>query len=241
MDFYSKIAAYYDLIFPVDPSQRKFIISIIEKHPHLDTLLDIGCGTGSLAVSLSENFRTITGIDINPKMISVAKRKTVKKIPNVKFIKGDMLKIKNHVHSNKFGIISSSGNTISHLKDPKQIEKILLLTRKILKPGGIFIFQIINYDYLAKKKIETLPLIENEFLIFKRYYKTTGSIINFHSDLRLKKTNTAIKNRINLYPVTPNEIKKILIKTGYKDIELYGGYKKTDPVSESLSLTGKAR
>ena len=42
------------------------------------TLLDIGCGTGSLSVVLAELGHKVTGIDLSPAMISIAQNKATK-------------------------------------------------------------------------------------------------------------------------------------------------------------------
>src|ERR1051325_9609955 len=39
------------------------------------TILDIGCGTGSLSIVLAELGHTVTGIDLSPAMISLAQTK----------------------------------------------------------------------------------------------------------------------------------------------------------------------
>lgn len=51
---------------------------------HHKDVLDIGCGTGSLAVSLSDKCKSIKGIDISPRMINYAQKHHA--LPNVEFL-----------------------------------------------------------------------------------------------------------------------------------------------------------
>ena len=43
--------------------------------PPGSTVLDVGCGTGSLAVLLSEGGHAVTGVDLSPRMIEAAEAK----------------------------------------------------------------------------------------------------------------------------------------------------------------------
>lgn len=44
--------------------------------PSADTILDIGCGTGSLSLLLAELGYQVTGADLSPKMLDIAREKT---------------------------------------------------------------------------------------------------------------------------------------------------------------------
>ena len=54
------------------------------------TLLSVGCGTGTLEITLAKKYpqSNITGLDLSPKMVQRAKSKSVG-IPNIEFIEGD--------------------------------------------------------------------------------------------------------------------------------------------------------
>jgi len=54
------------------------------------TLLSVGCGTGTLEISLAQKYpqSKITGLDISQKMVKRAKSKSVE-MPNVEFFEGD--------------------------------------------------------------------------------------------------------------------------------------------------------
>ena len=57
-------------------------------------VLDIGCGTGSYSLVLADKVKTVTGIDLSPGMIKVAKGKKIsEKKDNVRFLEMDWEKI----------------------------------------------------------------------------------------------------------------------------------------------------
>ncbi len=63
--------------------------------PEKGTIVDIGCGNGGLSnyISLSTSKRDVFGIDLSKKRI-ISARKSVEKRKNVKFVLGDVTKIK---------------------------------------------------------------------------------------------------------------------------------------------------
>jgi len=74
-EFYQSIADHYDDIFPLSNSLKKFLLSFgITKE---DDILDVGCATGEIAVYLARHARTVTGIDLDPKLIEIAHSKNI--------------------------------------------------------------------------------------------------------------------------------------------------------------------
>jgi len=56
------------------------------------TLLDAGCGTGSLAVEAAERGATVLGVDVSPELVAVAQRRLPEHLNDrVRFVAGDML------------------------------------------------------------------------------------------------------------------------------------------------------
>jgi ubiquinone/menaquinone biosynthesis C-methylase UbiE len=57
--------------------------------PARSTVLDLGCGTGSLAVLLAEQGHVVTGVDLSPRMLEAAQDKAVRHSTDVTFVLGD--------------------------------------------------------------------------------------------------------------------------------------------------------
>ena len=69
------------------------VIQVLAQHFALDgtgQLLDVGCGTGQLAIPLSSHVESATAIDISPEMIDAAQRSAdAKGVSNVSFLVRD--------------------------------------------------------------------------------------------------------------------------------------------------------
>ena len=100
----------------------QFTISNLKKYiKKKDKILDIGCGNGYIAYSLSNYVKQITCIDYDIKVINKAKKKFKKK--NIKYICEDVLKFKDYL-SNNFDLIICS-HIIEHLENPLNFLKKL--------------------------------------------------------------------------------------------------------------------
>ena len=98
------------------------------------SVLEIGVGTGRLAMRVCEKCKSLIGIDISPKTVERAKE-NLRAFPNIRLICGEFI---THEFTESFDVIYSS-LTFLHVKDKKSaIQKIA----NILTCGGRFILSI---------------------------------------------------------------------------------------------------
>lgn len=220
---YNSIASYYDNIFPLNHLQREFVKSKIGDTINA-SILDLGCGTGTLDISLSKEGYSIIGIDADSKMIEIARNKNNSE--NVAFLVEDMSKIQRSFKPETFDTIMSMGNSIVHLEDAESIENLFIAAKSLLKRDGQFIGQIINYRRIFDKMVTGLPSIDNEHITFERNYQFTGpgARLDFKTRLFVKETNQIIENNETLYPLLPEEALFMLENAGFYDIELFGSF-----------------
>lgn len=235
-DSYSSLADVYDYIFPLNPLQIEFLSSKFAQGSPISAL-DLGCGTGSLAVALAErNFKTV-GIDLDKKMIEIAQHKA-KAVNDVTFLVEDMTKIQRSFKAGSFDTVYSFGNSIVHLSNPDEIENLFAAARTLLKPGGKFIGQIINYRRIFDKMVTGLPTIDNEHISFERSYQFTGpgEPLTFKTRTLIKSSGTILENQEILYPLLPEEALFFLENAGYGDVELYGAFNGDVLLADSYSF-----
>ncbi len=232
MDFYTQISDYYNYIFPLNKAQLPFVKSSTSNE---NSLLDIGCGTGGLAISLSDVFEEVVAIDPNEKMLEIAQADTDN--TNIEFIVGGMLDIDMLFHDKTFDTILCFGNTVVHLQNLDEIGLFFKKVKNILKPEGKFLFQIINYDNVLDNNLTGLPTIENDDIRFVRNYSLTESkLIEFETILTLKETSESIINSVHLYPLRKQKAMAALKKAGFSNIQIYSNFKKDTYNQGSMPL-----
>lgn len=229
MKFYESIAAYYDFIF--DPEDSAEIIDGLFLGPGSRRIIDLGCATGKLSAGLAALKHEVTGIDLDAKMIGIAKENYLRKGLSVNFACENMLNVASAFERGYFGAAVCVGNTIVHLDGAPEIEEFFRALNLILSPGAVFVGQILNYDRIMSKKIDKLALIENDKIKFERYYdldtvKNRGKII-FKTKLTVKENGAVIENEAPLYPAKKQEIFDALAAGGFTEINFYSDIEKS--------------
>ncbi len=97
-----------------------------------DKVLEIGCGTGSLAARMEKRGARVTGIDISEKMLAEARENA----PNARFHHLTALEI-DRFQGRGFNKIVATLSLSELTVD--ELDLLINMVRKILQPGGLFI------------------------------------------------------------------------------------------------------
>jgi 2-polyprenyl-3-methyl-5-hydroxy-6-metoxy-1,4-benzoquinol methylase len=111
-------------------------------------ILDLGCGPGLYAEILAKKGHQVTGIDFSKNSIQYAKQQAKEKNLNINYIQANYL-----VHElveNQFDLILLIYTDFGVLH-PNEQEFLLQKVRKLLKPNGTFIFDVLNDKDIEKK------------------------------------------------------------------------------------------
>jgi SAM-dependent methyltransferase len=135
-------------------AEGPFLRKVLAKAPER-SVLDLGCGTGEHSRFYHSEGYTVLGVDRSESMIEKATDTPCP--PGLRFILGDLVDLETIVEGS-FGAAVSLGNTLVHLTDEDQMMKGLRGVIHRLVPGGIFLFQFLNYERIFEKGIRHLPL-----------------------------------------------------------------------------------
>ena len=238
MSFYKSIAEHYEEIFPLNLAQPEFVQVAFKGSGKL-SLLDVGCGTGSLSIELDKIFKDVTAIDLDKAMLKKARAKDPGKI---KWKVMDMLKIEIAFGQNSFDALVCFGNTLVHLSESDQILDFFKQAKAVLKNNGKFLFQIINYDRIIDRYIDGLPTLENKFVRFVRKYDydSLTNSLDFRTKMLIKETGKEIDNIIKLYPIRKSEIDELLERAGYSSWQYFGNFNRDTLTGYSQPLICEA-
>jgi len=187
-------------------------------------ILDLGVGAGRTSSSLLEISQDYIGIDYVKEMVDNCR----KKFPNVRFEQADARDMSQFA-DNSFYMIFFSLNGISMVDHEGRL-KILSEVRRLLKPGGYFLFSTYNQDNKDYQKLLHLPRFQMAKNPIKfavrgsRFIKELGtSVIN---RARYKKLEVHLPDysMVNdkchnyatmLYYITQDNMKKQLRDSGF--------------------------
>ena len=137
-----------------------------------------------------------------------------------------MLHLKSGFQPTHFDMVLCFGNTLVHLESMEQVNQMAKGVFFVVKPGGKYLVQILNYDYILNEPVSELPLIETENLKFVRRYafEPNSPIIGFQTELMLKKENRSLINETPLIALRRLDLANILEQAGFSAIEFFSGF-----------------
>lgn len=136
---FDQIGARYDEVFPHKDGQRHIVDLLLSRLPAAARVLDVGCGTGlPTAHQLVAAGCEVTGIDISPVMIDLARRN----VPGATFLHRDALTI-----DSALGSFDAAVAFFSLLMLPRgQVMRALAQVRAALRPGGLLALAMVEAD-----------------------------------------------------------------------------------------------
>lgn len=221
MSFYSEMTDSYEAIFPLAPKKLKWL-KALSKSGDLDQMLDIGCATGELAFEMSKTFNQVDAFDLEVGMIKKAQSTYLR--PNLSYRVGDMIFTEAVFSDKQYDLVTCFGNTLVHLPDPK-VGLAFTSIGQVIKPGGMLVVQLLNYDQIVENHRPTLPLIDNDVVKFERAYLWgTDDRLTFKIRLTIKSTGESFDNEVELYPMGRKRLVALLEKSGFETPIFYKDY-----------------
>jgi ubiquinone/menaquinone biosynthesis C-methylase UbiE len=136
---FSKSAQYYDEIYA--SIDKDYAAEVSQAHKFIRKykqstgkyLLDVACGTG-LHASLLSKYYQVEGLDLDSKMLAVAK----KKHPKIRFHQGDMTDFD---LNRQFDVIVCLFSSIGYVKTKTRLQKAIRTMSQHLLPGGVLLVE----------------------------------------------------------------------------------------------------
>ncbi len=100
-------------------------------------VLDMACGTGTMAIHLAKLGYQVTGLDIVPEMIAWASQKAAANSVPVEWVVADA---RTFQLRKQFAFIYMLGNAFQHFLTRADLEALLARIREHLHPEGLFLF-----------------------------------------------------------------------------------------------------
>ena len=221
MDFYRALSEYYDEIFPLKGPQKTFLHDYL-KQESLTSVLDIGCGTGTFALEISQIGVQVLGVDLSDEMIEISKKKALETGSSASFSVADMRELS--CLKEQFDGVFCLGNTLAHVSGETELKQVLAQFRE---KGTHLLLQIVNYDRILAKQVKELPIVKTSHLIFYRFYthRPDGKL-DFAMKIEFPDTRQVVSGINLLFPIKCDILKKALLETGWEVSELWGNFEK---------------
>lgn len=99
-------------------------------------IVDLACGTGNTAIPWAgARGRTVIGVDVSEAMLRVARRKSRR----VRWVRQNLIDLRLDVAAD---VATCHFDALNHILDPKDLQRIFTKTARLLRPGGLFLFDL---------------------------------------------------------------------------------------------------
>ncbi|MAF35760.1 hypothetical protein CL622_01430 [archaeon] len=216
---YNTFSQIYDYVTDNAAARWLPLLVTTAKKRGAETLLDMGCGTGTLANQLADRGMYVTGIDASKGMIA-----TAKKNGSGDFFVRDMADFS---LQKKFDMVTAI-DCITHIVDEQNVVKAFRNARKHLNKNGLFMFEVITENYSYAMSLENgfgETVGENAF-VWEDRNVLDFHVINLSVFLKKKGNQYTRKNEQILQRLySQDTLKKLLKKAGFSQVKTYGSTK----------------
>ena len=155
--FYDSMAAQYDKLFLDWQATTKEQAAILEAlfdangFDHTARILDCACGIGTQAIGLAALGYDVTASDISDGELAEAKKRAEQNGVQVRFAHADFCALSSSF-SRQFDVVIAMDNALPHMLTHEALEAAVASIIGQVRPGGIFVASIRDYDSLLETK-----------------------------------------------------------------------------------------
>ncbi|XQY90780.1 class I SAM-dependent DNA methyltransferase [Metabacillus sp. HB246100] len=140
---YKGFASIYDQLMKDAPYEEwaSFIgIAIKRYHPEATSVLDLGCGTGEIAVRLAKQQLSVAGVDLSEDMLTVAQAKAIDNNVNILFVEQDMRELSGF--QEPFDVVTICCDSLNYLQTRVDVEQTFKQVYDHTNSDSLFIFDV---------------------------------------------------------------------------------------------------
>lgn len=181
-----------------------------------DLVVDLGCGTGTLAEMLWQEGFDVVGIDNSEAMLEKAIEKRDESGSEILYLLQDMRELSLY---STVGTVVSVCDSLNYLLEEEELLQVFSLVNNYLFPGGIFIFDF-NTDHKYRDVIGDVVIAENRddcSFIWENYYDPEGRINEYDLTMFLRREGELFERVTETHlqrGYEPGEIRELLEKAG---------------------------
>jgi SAM-dependent methyltransferase len=225
MTVFGEYAQFYDILYGDKDYEAEcdFLEEIFRRYAQgpMQTVLDLGCGTGGHVFPLMRRGYRVTGIDRSQDMLAIAQGKVTDRSPVPVFRQGD---IRDVDLEQKFDAVIAMFAVMSYMTSNEDLLAALRTARRHLRPGGLFAFDAwFGPAVLTQKPTDRCKIIDRDGERIVRFVHPELRIldhvveVNYHV-LRLREKQVAdeTSETHSMRFLFPQEIGHYLDESGFR-------------------------
>ena len=211
--------------------EMPLLLSLIENTEN-PRVLDMACGSGRHSVALAARGAEVIGIDSSKSMIQAAEIHAKEQDVTPEFTVADMKNVKDTVEGT-FDLIVCLGNSLALVNDIDTLKHVVKDVFNLLKDGGSFVAQILNFEEIHWSGFRNFPLktgklSNGEEITFARLFEHSdypfSSTLVMSAFRKQEGEWTSEVSTQKVLNLKHDKMKSILQETGFSSVEIYSDY-----------------
>ena len=130
------------------PAEVEEVVSLLGIGPGAH-ILDLCCGVGRHSLELARRGFRVTGVDRTRLYLDRASKQAEAEGLKIEFVQDDM---RTFCRPDAFDVVINLFTSFSYFEDPEEDRQVLVNVYRSLKPGGVFVLEMLGKEILARPK-----------------------------------------------------------------------------------------
>jgi ubiquinone/menaquinone biosynthesis C-methylase UbiE len=144
-------------------------------------VLDLACGEGTFAVAMANRGLRVTGVDLSPEMLEIARERAATEGVRATFIRQDMRSLSLR---GRFDLVTCWFDSLNYLLEIDDLSRTFARVSRVLDENGIFIFDVNTIRGLAVEWVREPSYVHldsgDSFLVSVPQYDAATKIATLH-------------------------------------------------------------
>jgi ubiquinone/menaquinone biosynthesis C-methylase UbiE len=179
--FFDLYADEYDIMTDVaarEPKHRTEIQALIKAYAPT-SVLDAGCGTGLTSQMFAESGIQVVGIDASSEMVRLSEARC-ERFGDIATFQTARFEGLPKTFAREFDLVVCLANSLSGLSSSALVARALKQFRRVLRPGGTLVVQMLNPDRMKSGEPLVIKVSRHGDIVYHRYALRIGKTVSLH-------------------------------------------------------------
>jgi ubiquinone/menaquinone biosynthesis C-methylase UbiE len=229
MQSFGPVAPYYDELMRPVPYRMwvsYYLLLLAHQQYTPKTMLDVCCGTGTMCELMTREGFQLSGFDISPQMIEVARRKAAEKDMDIRY---EVFDAADANMGETYDAAFSFFDSLNNILDPQRLQMSFDRVFEHLKPGGSFIFDLNTAYAFEQRMFDQSNLRPNAKLRYKWVGEWDPETRIITVDMQFWRRGEEFREVHTQRAYSEDEVRAMLAKSGFEEVRAFHSYTLNPP------------
>lgn len=225
------LAIYDAYLAERTPTEIDQLETLLKIRPPL-RILDLPSGQGRHSVELARRGYQVTGVDLSPYLLGIARERADAAGVAVRWLLGDM---REPLVEQRFDLVLNLFTSFGYFSDEADDRRVVTAAAAMLEPGGCFVLEVINGERIMAnfEEREWYPVGETVVMERRSLDRSTRRMV-------VERTvETAGGSEVDLHVIRlygARDLETLLHDAGFNRVQLYGDWNGAPSTRDSLRV-----